>query len=294
MKEKSAKERNEVNIFFMFVEYSLSFPDKIVKLISVKEGWIMDWFTRLFMYIVLGAVLTITYNLIRGSIRVSKNRKIIACMDALDNETDFFNKIDEYIESEKSREFKMKGRILKIYACIQNNRLEEAGKILNDLDFLPLIYRDRFQMKINVSANEDSFFYYCFLSCIHLYSLGQLEMISLFKSILDDYKVHLKYQLFYELFDATVDYYKKQYDCGQEVFENIYIGKFKRKKYAKPMRGLYLNLAECFLARIALDENRTADFEEKYKTNLIKFNQSSMGEMVLKNLGIAPYLKENK
>ncbi len=251
----------------------------------------MDWFTRLFMYIVLGAILTITYNLIRGAIRLSKNRKIIACMDTLKDEADFFKQIDEYIESEKSQEFKMKGRILKIYGCIQNDRLEEAGKTLNDLDFLPLIYRDKFQMKINVSANEDSFFYYCFLSCIHLYGLGQIEMISLFKSILDDYKVHLKYQLLYEMFDATVDYYKKQFDKGQEVFENIYVGNFNRKKYARPMRGLYLNLAECFLARIALDENRNTDFEEKYKANLIKFNQSSMGEMVLKDLGITPHLK---
>ena len=243
----------------------------------------MDWFTRLFMYIVIGAILTITYNLIRGSIRVSKNRKIIACMDSLNNEEDFFKKIDEYIA--------MKGLILKIYGCIQNNRLEEAGKCLNDLDFIPLIYRDRFQMKINISANEDSFFYYCFLSCIHLYGLGQIEMISLFKSILDDYQVHLKYQLFYELFDATVDYYKKQFDHGQEVFEKIYIGKFNRKRYAKPMRPLYLDLCECFLARIALDENRIEDFETKYKANLLKFNQSSMGEMVIKDLGISSLLK---
>lgn len=251
----------------------------------------MEWVTRLFMYIVLGAILTITYNTIRGGIRISKNRKIIACMDKLDDETVFFNEIDDYIEKERSEEFKMKARILKMYGCIKNNRLDEAGQCLNDLDFMPLIYRDKFQMKIGIGDNEDSFFYYCFLSCIHLYRLGQIEMISLLKSILDDYKVHLQYHLFYEMFDASVDCYKQQWDHGKEVFENVYLGKFKRKRYSKQMRSLYIDLAECFLAKIAIDEGRMDDFNEKYKDNLVKFYQSSMGEMILNDLQIKSYLK---
>lgn len=223
--------------------------------------------------------------------RNSKNKQYIECIDLLDEKERFFEAINAFETNVKDVEFKTKAQIIKLYGAALHNDQEMVTEQIDKIDLTHILSKDKKTVdKKLVSLNEDSFYYYCFLTSFFLYKNGYIAEIKALKEKIDQFKEALEPQLFFEIYQASMDVYFDT-DEHKTYFENVLNGEYSGL-YAKQMIGLYKKTVACLLAKLELRANPKADLGEKEK-DLIQYKKTVLGNKILSALGIAEAIAEN-
>ncbi|MEF9893520.1 hypothetical protein [Anaerorhabdus sp.] len=217
--------------------------------------------------------------------RNTKNKKIVECVEAFDNEDVFFNKIDNYIELEKDNEFKMKGKILKLWGCVKYDHKDSIEPLLNEIDCTPLFEKKGKYNKTKASLNEDSFYYLCLACCNTLYGRKDHDLLMKFKEKLDDLDQSINRLLVYQLSMNGFKLYQGEEDLGEEFFSNTLQGDTGDLHYAKQLIGIYKDICAAYLTKIYFIQNRSEDYEA-IKEDMQRFYRSGLGKRYLTELEI--------
>ncbi len=217
--------------------------------------------------------------------RNMKNKKIVECVEAFDNEEVFFNKIDNYIEIEKDIEFKMKGKVLKLWGCVKYDHKENIEPLLNEIDCKPLYQRKGKYNKTKASLNEDSFYYLCLACCNTLYGRKDNDLLMKFKEKLVDLDQDLNHLLVYQLSMHGFKLYQDEDDLGEEFFSNVLQGDTGDYHYAKQLIGIYKDICAAYLTRIYFIQNRVEEYEV-LKEDMQRFYRSGLGRRYVTELEI--------
>lgn len=223
--------------------------------------------------------------------RSKKMKKLIACIDVINDESQFEARMDEYIETIHDPEFITKGEILKLWALIKHRRpAAELETLLEKIDLRSLIIDPKRKRHNKISLNEDSFYYLCFACQFKAYSQKETELLHKLHDKIMDKEDYFQDQLFYKLYRATYDNYFHQGDWGEQSFLDIAQGMVRKLRCSRQMLDIYRNIAAAFLAKIA-SEKKNEELYEKIKKPVNSWSATEMGRNIMNDLGIMQHLE---
>lgn len=217
--------------------------------------------------------------------RNKKNKKIVECVEAFDEEEVFFKKIDNYIATTKDREFNTKGKILKLWGCVKYDYKEEINTLLEEIDCAPLFEKNGKFNKNRAQLNEDSFYYLFLAGCNTLYRRKDFDCLQKFRNKIMEYDTPLNKQLVYQISMNAFKLYDQQDDLGEEFFSNTLQGETEDYFYAKQLIGVYKDICAAYLTKIYSNQNRVEDYE-LIKEDMKRFYRSGLGKRYLTELDV--------
>lgn len=209
--------------------------------------------------------------------RYSKNKKYIDLYKkALYNEENSHDLVLNYLENEKSEEFKNKVRIIQIYNELENGM--DVANTLNDINLKPIFYKNNKYDNELVKLNSDAFVF-MILDIAKAYELNKLDVADTIINKLNEYKEleqRVEYLTLFSVYKAV----KKEDDCGNGFMKSLHDGTYTDYIYDKSMIGLYKRSASTILAF------NNEEFDEFFKNDLYAFAKTFIGERLLKSLGL--------
>ena len=203
------------------------------------------------------------------------NAYIEAYKGVLSNTEDCHDTISNYIEKEKSNEFKNKARIIKLF-CELNNDIEYENT-LTDLDFKEIYFRKNEVDPNKVKMNSDSFIF-AMLAIFKAYEKKDMYFIEALLAKLEEVNVLLRRVEYSETVCIGLILGNKGDDLT--FLKALLEGNYTAYQYDKRMIGLYKRMASSMLAFLK------QDFDEFFRNDLHSFSKTTIGEIVLKSLGI--------
>ncbi|MEG0733997.1 hypothetical protein [Anaerorhabdus sp.] len=245
-----------------------------MEIVSVALNFIM---TGLIIFFAISFIFLIRRNM--------KNKRIVDCITAFDDESLFFDKINTYLETMKDPEFMMKGKILKLWGTVYYEHNDEILPLLHEIDIIPLIDNKGFFKKDKVQLNEDSF-YYLFIACVNtLYGRNDVEKLEEFMNKIIGYEELLKPNLVYQIAMQTFNLYENKNDLGEAFYKRVLEGDYSEYKYAKQLIGLYKELCAAYLAKIYSLQNRESEYDI-IRSDVLSFNEKKIGKRILLELQV--------
>lgn len=239
------------------------------------------WLMQIVM-LVLMAYLII--KMLKMSKRNGLNRKMLAVLDCFADEEEFFSQADLFIENEKNQEFVNKTRVLRIWGDVRYERDEDLKKDLELLDLDALLMRED-KKEDHLSLNEDSFFYLYIAIPNRLYYRGRMDLLEVVDQKLNTIQEDMKDMLVYNMKVQAMKYYEHRDDEGKKFFNDLLAGDYGDYKYTKQLIGIYKNVGNALLARIALDHEDAVAYSECIGM-LESFETSPLGQRFLQELDI--------
>ena len=239
--------------------------------------------------ILVAIILYYVYQFMLVGKRNNKNQKYLDCVNVLDDEVLFNQMIDEFINNVNDEEFVVRAKVLKLYNKVMFKKYDEVQALLKEIDLTKLFREKEQYSKELLLLNEDSFFYYCFMSSFVLYQDNQIELINKFRDKLLQYDNELSEHLFYVLYKISLNIYSGE-KTDYQFFDNLYSGSYKYV-YPKQMIALYKKLASIIHTKLLVNENLVDKIEEvkkqefNYNTNLFR--------RIISLLGLNEYLLNN-
>ena len=218
--------------------------------------------------------------------RSKKMKKLIACVDQIGDEAQFFPVIDQFITSIQDPEFAAKGEILKLWGLIKYyHELSEIEACLQRIDLSKIIIDPKHRRRNKIGLNEDSFYYLCFACSFKAYSQNKTELLNRLHEKVLEKEDYFQDQLFYQLYTASWNWYTKQGDRGEAVFLDLTQGLIRKMKCSRQMLDIYRNIAAAFLAGIAQDRG-DAELAQRVEKPVSSWAATEMGGNILRDLGI--------
>ncbi len=217
--------------------------------------------------------------------RNGESAKVLKMMQYFTDENKFFEAADAEVQNQQNPEFRTKAIILRMFGESHYLRKEQ---FLNDLQLLDLstLYAQNNNKRVNMDLNEDSFFYLYLAIPNNLYANGETDLLPPLYEKLAEYDNVLDSLLVTRLGKATRKYYLKEEGLGKGFYNALLEGEYAGLQYSKQLIGIYKSIATSMLARIALDEDDQAKFEELLP-ELQSFAQSSgLGKRWIRELAI--------
>lgn len=193
----------------------------------------------------------------------------------LRNDENSYDEIKNYIENEKSEEFKNKAKVIKLYCELNSNA--EYKDTLSDID-LKAIFYSKGKVDSNLAKVNTDAFIFMILALTKAYDLRQFDAIEIMANKLrelEGLETRLEYKETLDIADVLID---KSNDLT--MFKSLLEGTYTSYQYDKNIIGLYKRMASTMLAF------KNVDFDEYYKNDLHSFAKSTIGNIVMKNLGI--------
>ena len=211
-------------------------------------------------------------------IRRSKHtKKYIECTNAIFENADITNeKINSFIEEEDDNEFKMKGRIIKVYSELVDDL--DSWSTLSFLDLHDLIYTKNSLDISKMEMNSDSF-YWMIMNNILAHIKNKEEVVTKLNEVMAQYHDLVNNDLVIELYDQ-VDKALSGDESGKKFLRDLLNGEYSGYRYDKRMIGMYKNVALAIIAYLG-EEINTED-----KSELTAFAEYKAGKLLLSNLGI--------
>jgi len=240
------------------------------------------------LFVVMGFILTYiiisNFSLIK---RYKQNKTYIASyQEVLYNKENSYDNISNFIENEKSLEFKNKGRVIKLYSELCNGL--DYSETLNLIDF-KAIFKIKGKYKNNlVNLNSDSFVF-VILVMIKAYVLKKKDISKVLIDKLNEVS-ELQTRLEYQEILALASALNRKDDYGTGFMKNVLEGGYTDYYYEKNMIGLYKRIAASILTF------NLESIDEYFKNDLYSFAKPIIGESILKGLGLyeeyKPQIKE--
>lgn len=230
---------------------------------------------KLLFVVMAGLLVFICYKNITLIQRYKHNKDYIeSYKEVLNDSENAHNIISNYIDSEKSLEYKNRAMIIKLY-CELNKNLDYT-KTLNDIELRPIYFvKNKYDNKL-VNLNADSFVF-IILSMAKAYSCDKDDVIRILKEKIEGIK-ELESRLEYQEVIAFANVLIKE--DGVDFFKGLLDGNYTSYVYEKNLIGLYKRIASSTLAF------KNINIDEYYINDLHKFSKSKIGESLLKGLGI--------
>lgn len=209
--------------------------------------------------------------------RFKQNKKYIDCYEAiLNDKEDAYDHVNEFIQTEKTQEFKNKGKVLKLYYEMWKDI--DYKSTLEDIDLKSIFCKkDKIDNNL-VNLNSDTFVF-IILAMGKANVKNNSEVIDTLVDKLNEIsglEQHLEYQ---EIIAYTKALQNKD-DKGNAIMNSLLDGTYTEYIYEKNMIGLYKRIAAAIL-----DYNEQP-FDEFFKEDLYNFAKSIIGESILKDLGL--------
>lgn len=204
--------------------------------------------------------------------------------EALKNDENAISHINEYIDNEKSQEYKNKARIIRLICLISNNAPEYENAI-KELDLHYIFYKNN---KVNdnlIKLNSDSFIF-IILALAKAYENYRLNIIDDIKSKIMELD-GLKNRLEYNEILAFIDAISFRNDKGNKFMHSLLDGSYSEYTYDKNLIGLYKRIASSTLTF------SNEDIDEYFKNDLYSFAKTLIGESLLKSLRLYEIYKES-
>lgn len=209
--------------------------------------------------------------------RYKQNKEYVDSYQAvLHNDENCYERINSFVEQEKTNEFKNKGRIIKLY-CELNNDLDYQ-KTLDELNIRDIYYAKGKLDANQVKFNSDSFIF-IMIVLAKAYSKNKNDVIdSLVNKVseLTELDNRLEYKEIIEFGNAL----KAVEDKGNGFMHNLLDGQYTEYVYDKNLIGLYKRIASSTLAF------NNEEFDDFFRGDLHSFAKSMIGESILRSLGI--------
>lgn len=209
--------------------------------------------------------------------RYKQNKEYIDCyQDVLHNNENALDRINNFIDNEKSAEFKNKAMLIKFYYGLNNDL--SFLETLNNINFKSIFYKKELYDNDLVNLNSDAFVF-AMLAIGKAYELGKPEIIenivSKFKEMIEVH-IRLEYQ---ELIAFSNTLLNKE-DKGIGLMNSLLDGTYTELAYEKNMIGLYKRIAAMILIFDGVE------VEDYFRNDMFEFNKTIIGECFLKNLGM--------
>ena len=231
----------------------------------------------LLFVLILCLVIYVIYRNIVLIGRYRHNKEYIECTkEMLSGSDTALSRVSNYIESEKSEEFKNKARIIELYLEMEEG--ERYLDTLEKLDFKQILCTNgkfsRRQMAINVDM-----FVWTYLDMAKARRLSRFDVLN---SINDkmreipELETRVEYQLCKAIYNALCE----KEDAGVEFLSALLEGGYSQYAYEKNLIGLYKRFAAATLAYSG------EPMEEYFKNDLHSFSATQIGEAYMKDLEI--------
>lgn len=209
--------------------------------------------------------------------RYKQNKEYISIYQSvLNNEENSYNLVKNFIENEKTQEFKNKGKIIKLYSELCND-IDSFGTI-DDIDLNSIFCKKGQVDKEMTNLNVDSFVFIA-LAIAKAFEKKKedviVKIIDKLKGV-EGLKTHLEYNTIISFANSLLSIEDK----GIPMMRSLLEGTYTDYVYEKNMIGLFKRIASTTLAYNNLD------FEEYFKQDLYNFAQSLIGEKLLQSLGM--------
>lgn len=227
---------------------------------------------KLLFIVMTGILVFVFFKNISLFKRYKQNKSYIDCYQAvLYGKEDGYNLITEYIEKEKSEEYKNKARIIKLISELENGL--DYSKTTEDLDIKSLFYKKGSPDKTLLRLNSDSFVF-IMMVIIKAYKKNKFELI---EKIIDKVNVlpELEGRLEYQEIKALANVLTNKEYKDFSLFYSLLEGTYTQYSYDKNMIGLYKRIASSTL------EKNKETFDEYFKNDLYSFAKSMIGKNIL-------------
>lgn len=230
---------------------------------------------KLLFVAMIGLLAFISYKNFALIIRYKHNKEYIESYRSVLNDSEnAHNIITNYIENEKSLEYKNRAKIIKLY-CELNKGLEYI-ETLNSIDLKPIYFKsNKYDNKL-VNLNSDSFVF-IIMSIAKAFEHGKNDVIDILSKKLQaipELENRLEYQETKAFSNCLIG------SGGIDFMKGMLEGSYIDYMYEKRLIGLYKRIATSTLAY------KKQQLDDYYKNDLHKFSSTKIGESILKSLGI--------
>jgi len=230
-------------------------------------------------------VIYMVFNILRNS-KVQKRRQVLVeCVNSIKEKDIFFEKVNAIIAANgEDTNLLNKAYVIKLWGMAYHSEYEEFDDTLELLNVDALLTAKK-NNKVSIGQNEDSFFYLYLGIPNILYRDHREDLLDLMIEKMQPVNSVLSNQLVYALSVEVNKFYKKEDDLGAAFYQKLLDGNYAEYSYAKSMIGLYKSIANATAARIYLDQNDTAKYQET--EGLLKdFSLNGVGSRWLETLNI--------
>ena len=245
----------------------------------------MEYLLFVLMFALLAYVLYRNFTLITT---YRNNKEYIACYQAmLSNQENIYERINTYIDSQKTDDFKNKGRLLKLYCELRDGL--DYSKTLNELDLKSVFYQKDKVSKAKVNLNSDVFIW-IYLCLAMARKNSKFDVLEKLNEMVND--LNMNHRL--EVLEANALYntLSENDTAGIDILNDLLTGNYIEHEYDKNLIGLYKRIAACTLAYSG------EPIEDYYKEDIRNFASTMVGQSFMKNLEIydkyPPFIKEEK
>ena len=208
--------------------------------------------------------------------RYKQNRDYIeAYEDVLHNKENCYERINDYIEKEKSLEYKNKARIIKLYAEL--NRSLDYKNTLNEINLHDLFNNKNGRFDLKLMKFDSDCFVFIMIDMFKAYSLNKMDVVNnLYNKVkeLNEIDNYIEYQEVSNLYKAL----SKKEDCGNKFMHDLVDGNYTNYMYDKNLIILYKRIA----CAILVFNNEVVD--EYFNEDLKKFTKMSVGSIIMEAL----------
>ena len=209
--------------------------------------------------------------------RFRHNKEYIECYKLMLSDSESaYERTSNYIENEKSLEYKNKGRVLKLYQ--QLNRNEDCSSTIEALDFKEIFYRKGKYSKQQLMLSSD-IFVWIYLNMARARKMSKFDVLNgLYEKFmeLDQMENRVEYQLTKAIYNALCE----KEDAGVEFLSSLLDGGFAQYDYDKNLIGLFKRFAAATLAYSG------EPMEDYYKEDLHSFASTQIGKAYMNDLEI--------
>lgn len=229
------------------------------------------------LFVVMGGlIIYIGYSNFTLIKRYKQNKLYIEYYEDVLNDTEgCYQNIINFIEKEKTEEFKNKGKVIKLYYELGHGINEDT---LSQIDFSKIFCKKNGVDDKQVNLNSDTFVF-AMLAMAKAYSNKDNQTIETLANKLSNVE-GLEYHLEYQLCSAFAKALTNSDDKGIALFKSLLEGTYTDYKYEKNMIGLYKRIA----AMMLIFSNE--EVEDYFKSDMHQFAKPLIGRCFLQDLNL--------
>ena len=224
------------------------------------------------------------YRLFTASRQNGKGRQLVNIVGNINHRDEFFEQINDMISTCNDPVYENKARVIKLWGQSYHHEYEDFAKTAEELNIDNLIRTNK-NGAVNISENEDSFFYIYMGIPNLLYGNDALDCVNVLKEKIAPYNDRLSDQIVCRLGQACSDFCEKKNDRGTGFFRKLLDGDYGEFRYSKSLIGLYKMISNAMLAKYYEEEGTLAEHEEL--NDLLKqFADTGLGKRWLKAIDL--------
>lgn len=233
---------------------------------------------EILLFVLMLAILAyVSYRNFKLIGRFSSDRKYIETYrSVLDQEETAYEKVCEYIGTEKSLDLKNKGLLLKLYLELEKDT--DYSNTLSLINLKDVFYKNNVFSNNQLSNNVDAFVWINIIMAVAR-KKSKFEVLNTIMDQLNEIE-ELDNRVEYQLSKSIYNCLNEKEDGGVGFMADLLEGNYTNYQYDKKLIALYKRFASSSLAYSG------EPMEEYYKVDLADFSKSQIGYVYMNALDI--------